>query len=61
MNGAYGCQYCGGLLMRLDSLPSFTYCTVCKKQQEPVTPPEAMRPPFDRATHEPLKDDDDVA
>lgn len=53
-----GCQYCGGLLMTLDSLPSYTYCIACKRQQEPVKPPEAARPPFDRAKYQPLKDDD---
>jgi hypothetical protein len=56
-----GCQYCGGLLMTLDSLPSFTYCTACKKRQEPVTPPEVVLPPFERAKHAPLKDDEDGA
>jgi hypothetical protein len=45
-----GCQFCGGLLMTLDSLPSYTYCTQCKKRPDPL--PLLDRPLVDPETGE---------
>lgn len=45
-----GCQYCGGALMRLDSLPSYTYCTSCKRRPDPL--PISDRPLVDPETGE---------